>query len=137
MMRSTALCELEAYVGLSGVKRDIYGIVELVEANWEKQKALTKPDDAKLNRCFVGNPGTGKTECAKIFGKVLKELGILSDGRNIVIGAQDLIGDAVGVSETNVKELFARAEGKVVIIDEAYAFDDSGYGKDVINSMLT
>ena len=132
-----ALCELEAYVGLSGVKRDIYGIVELVEANWEKQKALTKPDDAKLNRCFVGNPGTGKTECAKIFGKVLKELGILSNGRSIVIGAQDLIGDAVGVSEKNVKELFARAEGKVVIIDEAYAFDDSGYGKDVINSMLT
>jgi SpoVK/Ycf46/Vps4 family AAA+-type ATPase len=68
---------------------------------------------------------------------VRSELGILSDGRNIVIGAQDLIGDAVGVSETNVKELFARAEGKVVIIDEAYAFDDSGYGKDVINSMLT
>mgnify|MGYP006088248727 CR=1 FL=1 len=48
-----------------------------------------------------------------------------------------MIGDAVGASEQNVKDLFAVAEGKVVIIDEAYILDDSGYGKDVINAMLT
>ncbi len=50
----------------------------------------------------MGKPGTGKTKVAEIYGRILKELGILNDGSVVLVGASKLIGEAVGVSQKTV-----------------------------------
>jgi hypothetical protein len=84
----------------------------------------------------AGNPGTGKTTVAQIYGRALKEIGLLSDGGVEVIGASKLIGDVVGSAATAVNALIDRSKGKVVIIDEAYVLADNVYGKQALDTLV-
>ena len=50
-----------------------------------------------LHMCFLGNPGTGKTTVARIFGKMFAEQKILSDENKFVeVHGRDLIAKYVG-----------------------------------------
>lgn len=52
---------------------------------------------------FLGNPGTGKTTIAKIYGMILKALHYLSDGTVELKVASDFVGNAEGVSKSQTK----------------------------------
>lgn len=67
----------------------------------------------------MGNPGTGKTTCAKLYGSLLKELGFLSIGEVVYKTASDLGGSVVGESQKKTTELIESCRGKVLVIDEA------------------
>jgi AAA+ superfamily predicted ATPase len=89
-----------------------------------------------MNRLFLGNPGTGKTTCASIYGRVLKCLNFLSIGDVVKKTAGDFIGQYVGQSQTKTVDILTMAKGKVLVIDEAYNLDDNLFGKQVLDVLV-
>jgi SpoVK/Ycf46/Vps4 family AAA+-type ATPase len=129
---SSIMKELFAMTGLADVKKNVSALVQLCSDNFAREERGERPFDMSLHRVFLGNPGTGKTSIAKIYGKILKELGYLSDGEVIVKGASAFMGQYVGSTGAAVNRILNEARGKVLVIDEAYAFctnrGDGGMG---------
>ena len=48
-----------------------------------------KSPERSLHLAFTGNPGTGKTEVARLYGQILSEANVLSEGRVISINGAD------------------------------------------------
>lgn len=70
---AAALHELDtAFVGLSKVKRAVHALVSDAQANWDLEMRGEATTPPVLNRLFLGNPGTGKTSVAALYGRVLK-----------------------------------------------------------------
>ncbi len=90
-----------------------------------------KPLTIKFNRPVIGNPGTGKTTFAKLYGQLLKHLNFLSNGESVYVTGSDLVGSVVGESQQKAKDVLEKAKGKILVIDEAYILDDGLYGKQV------
>lgn len=135
------LADLDNYIGLQTVKDEIKAIVRNVKMRKEsgvKEKLL------KDHFIFTGNPGTGKTTFARIFGEVLNTVGALPTGQFVEVSAKDLIGRYLGDTEEKVKEYVNKAMGGVLFIDEAYALNQStggaeggSFGMDAVNTLIT
>jgi DNA polymerase III delta prime subunit len=110
---SPAMQELARLPGLGAVKASLEGLIALVRSNFDLEMAGRPPLEVSLHRLFLGNPGTGKTSVAKLYGRVLKELGLLSNGEVVVVGASKLVGDVVGSAQKAVNTLLDSAAGKV------------------------
>ena len=120
MTSCPALIDLDGMRGLVKVKTNINALLTLIKTNAELEE-LEKPlRQVTLNRVFIGNPGTGKTTVAQIFGHILKALGLLSNGEVVLKKPQDFVGTVLGESEKKTKAILDAARGKVLVIDEAY-----------------
>eukprot|EP01035_Chromulina_nebulosa_P018635 gene18635-24374_t len=131
-----AINELDATVGLNGVKRIIKDMICNARNNYDKEMRGEDPDYITLNKVFFGNPGTGKTTIAKLYGRILKGLGLLSDGQCETKLPKDFIGSFVGETQQKTSNLIERCAGKVLIIDEAYGFLESSFGIEAINTLV-
>ena len=131
-----AVRELGEHIGWSRVKKTVKELVDLCSLNHQRQLEGLPEFPVLLNRMFLGNPGTGKTTCAFIYARLLAEMGLVSKGEVLVKSASDFIGDHVGQSQTNTKAILEEACGNVLIIDEAYAFDNQLYGKNVLDTIV-
>uniref|UniRef100_A0A0G4G5R3 AAA+ ATPase domain-containing protein n=1 Tax=Chromera velia CCMP2878 TaxID=1169474 RepID=A0A0G4G5R3_9ALVE len=140
-----ALKALEKMEGLREVKRSLNALVERVVTNHDREMRGERPLDVPLNRVFLGNPGTGKTTVAKIWGRVLKALGLLSKGSVVEKTGSDFVQGYLGQSQGETKKILAAAQGMVLIIDEAYVLgqgDETGrsganeYGQQVLNTLV-
>ena len=117
-----ALQSLHGMEGLESVKKAVDEIVKLNLENWKAEMSGQKIREIKKNRLFWGNPGTGKTTCAEIYGAVLKSLRLLSNGQVLIKTASDFVGNVVGDSANKTSAILAMAKGKVLVIDEACEF---------------
>lgn len=119
--------ELDKMVGLQDVKRFIIRMAETV---------ITSPTGQPLkNFCFVGAPGTGKTEFVGHFAKILYMLGMIKDER-----IYKLDGSHLSLSSKECKDVRGILRGArhgLLFIDEAYMLDKSSDGKSVIDALVT
>ncbi|EKM60623.1 uncharacterized protein PHACADRAFT_133236 [Phanerochaete carnosa HHB-10118-sp] len=126
VLESVAWKKLHELVGLAEVKQSIKNLFDLIAENYKRELAEKQPIQMSLNRVFLGNPGTGKTLVAKLYGQILADLGLLSNGEVVLKNPADFVGGAVGESERNTKSILAATAGKVLVIDEAYSLYGSG-----------
>eukprot|EP00727_Mastigamoeba_balamuthi_P005898 m51a1_g1928 hypothetical protein (3697) ;mRNA; f:880111-891708 len=130
------LREFDAKVGWKSVKKAVRQMIELAKKNYDRELEGLQPLPYFVNRLFLGNPGTGKTTCAALYGRLLKRLNILSIGDVVLKAASDFVGQHVGESATKTNEILGSAQGKVLVIDEAYALNDNLYGKQVLDTLV-
>jgi hypothetical protein len=86
---------------------------------------------------FIGPPGTGKTTFARAVGRLYKDRGILDKGHVIETSGSTVIGEYVGQSAPNMREMGKAAKGGVLFVDEAYHIaNNEHYGPEVVTELL-
>lgn len=131
--------ELRSLIGLSTVKDAVLALTDTIETNYQRELNEDKPLEFSLNRIFLGSPGTGKTTVANLYGRILADLRVLSNGEGslrsssccrecytkpvflslvVVKNPSDFVGGHLGQSEQQTKAILATTRGKVLIIDE-------------------
>jgi replication-associated recombination protein RarA len=125
LQASKAWKELNQLEGLQAVKKSLSLLLETVITNADKEEEEKPLLELALNRVFLGNPGTGKTTIAKLYGQILADLGMLSKGEMILKNASDFIGSFLGKSEEMTRGILEQSKGSVLVIDEAYGLYSS------------
>ncbi len=121
----TASDELHELIGLDNIKEKVDQIVAFAKLQKMAKEHGKKVEGINLNLSFLGNPGTAKTTVARIFARIMKENGILSNGDLIEVGRSDLVAKYTGQTAIKVKGVFNKAKGNILFIDEAYSLVDS------------
>ena len=137
--KNTGYKELADLIGLDNVKKIANDFI-----NYQKLQKACLVENMKVmhfsrHMCFIGNPGTAKTTVARIIAQIMKEENLLSNGRLIEVGRADIVSKFVGGTAPRVKELFKKAIGNVLFIDEAYSLYDGKdglYGDEAINTIV-
>jgi len=135
---AAAFDELERLIGLTEAKKMMYEIHALIRINKEREKHQLKLEKQVYHMVFKGNPGTGKTTVARLFGKIFKEMGILSKGHLIEVERADLVGEFIGHTAQKTRDLIKKAMGGILFIDEAYSLARGGekdFGKEAIDCL--
>ncbi|KAF1943538.1 P-loop containing nucleoside triphosphate hydrolase protein [Clathrospora elynae] len=120
LKNNAAWTKLQKLIGLGTVKQSVQSLLDGIQFNYQRELEEKPIVQYSLNRCFIGSPGTGKTSVAKLYGRILADIGLLSNGEVVVKNPADFIGSVMGGSEANTKAILASTIGKVLIIDEAY-----------------
>ena len=138
--------EFDDFVGMNSVKEAIRRIVKEVAV----QKQLIELGEAaegltKYNFILTGNPGTGKTTVARIFGRIFKALGVTATDRVTEKVPDQILSQYVNESSKNMNDAINEAMGGVLFLDEAYGIEPmdeagrstSSEGRDAIKLLMT
>ena len=131
--------ELNSYIGLESVKREVESLVNVVKVQQMRKQHNLPIKDMSLHLVFTGNPGTGKTMIARMMARIYKSLNLLSKGQLVEIDRSGLVAGYVGQTALKTSEVIKKAMGGVLFIDEAYTLTNRGgtdYGQEAVDTLL-
>ena len=109
------LKDLDSMIGMNNVKNMIIDLIFFRLQNFED-------DSNELWHLVIqGAPGCGKTEISKIISNIYYGLGIIKKNKFTQAKRSDLIGKYLGHTAKQTQEVFDKASGGVLFIDEAYS----------------
>ena len=133
--------ELNKLVGCTDIKKRMAELIALTRYNKLTKEFYpnSKLHEVSLHSIFYGKPGTGKTTVCKIYGSLLRQAGALSKGHVVICDRGTFIGTHWGDEERSMRQVLEKAQGGVLMIDEAYTLNgkhESDPGKIVIQLLL-
>ncbi|MEU6035995.1 right-handed parallel beta-helix repeat-containing protein [Actinomadura sp. NPDC047616] len=136
------LAELDAMVGLAEVKQEIRKLVSFLRVAEQRRRAGL-PEGPPIGRhvIFSGAPGTGKTTVARLYGRLLAELGVVSSGHFVEVSRAELVGKGLGETSAKTRAVFTKARGGVLFVDEAYTLarqfgSGADFGQEAIDTLV-
>lgn len=131
--------ELNSIIGLNEVKNHLIELESKIFIDKLRKYKGLKTNKRTLHTIFMGNPGTGKTTIARLFGRIMKEYGILNKGHVIEVSRKDLVGEYTGQTPLKTFSKIKEAFGGIFFIDEAYSLvkdEKDNYGNEAIDTIL-
>lgn len=114
-------------------------MLDRVEAQRMRQRQNLPTQPFTLHALFSGNPGTGKTTVARLYGELLTEAGLLRSGHLLEVSREKLVGQHIGETARKTQTLIDEAQGGVLFIDEAYALARGGendFGREALDTLI-
>ncbi|MCR4656467.1 MAG: AAA family ATPase [Lachnospiraceae bacterium] len=126
--------KLSRMPGLSNVKEMVTEFTSMLLETGRNRRLR----DMHSNMIFYGNPGTGKTTCAQLLADIMAQKGV-SSASFIMASRADIIGKYVGHTAVKVSDLFSKARGGVLFVDEAGFFlneSSGGFIKEAVKEFI-
>ena len=115
--------------GLASAKAEVTTLIQRLRVEAARRAQGLPVAPISLHMVFTGPPGVGKTVVARLYGLVLRDLGVLEKGHLVETDRAGLVAGYVAQTALKTKARIAEALDGVLFIDEAYALARQGAGQ--------
>lgn len=129
--------QLDTMIGMKSLKESVF----YQTIYYLKGMHTLNKNDEYLHTLIMGSPGHGKTEVAKIIGKIYQAMGILSrSGPFKIAYRDDFVAEFLGQTAIKTRKLLRSCLGGILFVDEIYSLgpgakDRDSFSKEALDTL--